>query len=53
VCFDDAFTCYEGVSRAISELIIANPSYECCQQMTRKLFVARKKPAVFGPNVRS
>lgn len=43
VCFDDAFTCYDGVSRAISELIIANPRYERCQQMTRKLFVARKK----------
>ena len=43
ICFDDAFTCYEGVSRAISELIIANPHYELCQQMTRKLFVARKK----------
>jgi hypothetical protein len=44
MCFDDAFTCYEGVSQAISELIIANPGYELCQQMTRKLFVARKKP---------
>lgn len=43
ICFDDAFTCYEGVSRAICELIIANPRYELCQQMTRKLFVARKK----------
>lgn len=43
ICFDDAFTCYEGVSRAISDLIIANPNYELCQQMTRKLFVARKK----------
>lgn len=43
VCFDDAFTCYDGVSRAISELVIANPNYECCQQLTRKLFVARKK----------
>jgi hypothetical protein len=43
LCFDDAFTCYDGVSQAISELIIANPGYECCQQMTRKLFVARKK----------
>lgn len=43
LCFDDAFTCYEGVNRAIAELIIANPRYECCQQMTRKLFVARKK----------
>lgn len=43
LCFDDAFTCYDGVSRAISELIVANPRYECCQQMTRKLFIARKK----------
>lgn len=43
ICFDDAFTCYEGVNRAISELIIANPRYELCQQLTRKLFVARKK----------
>jgi len=44
ICFDDAFTCYEGVSRAITELIITNPGYERCQQMTRKLFVARKRP---------
>jgi hypothetical protein len=43
LCFDDAFSCYEGVNRAISQEIIANPRYECCQQMTRKLFVARKK----------
>lgn len=43
LCFDDAFTCYDGVSRAISELIVTNQKYECCQQMTRKLFVARKK----------
>lgn len=44
ICFDDAFTCYDGVSRAISELIIDNPRYERCQQMTRKLFVAQKSP---------
>jgi len=43
LCFDDAFTCYDGVSRAISELIVTNQEYECFQQMTRKLFVARKK----------
>lgn len=43
LCFDDAFTSYESVNRAIKELIIDNPNYECCQQMTRKLFVARKK----------
>lgn len=45
ICFDDAFTVYQGVDRAISELVIANPAYECCQQLTRKLFVARKKGA--------
>lgn len=43
ICFDDAFTTYEGVSRAIEDLIIDNPAYELSQQMTRKLFVARKK----------
>jgi len=46
ICFDDAFTGYEGVNRAVSELIIQNPRYEHCQQMTRKLFVARKKAGV-------
>jgi predicted O-methyltransferase YrrM len=46
LCFDDAFTSYEGVSKAISELVIANPNYEYCQQMTRKLFVARKKRSI-------
>lgn len=43
ICFDDAFTNYAGVSRAISEQIIANPRYNRCQQMTRKLFVAQKR----------
>ena len=43
ICFDDAFTSYDGVSRAITELILSNPRYELCQQMTRKLFVAKKK----------
>lgn len=43
LCFDDAFTTYESVDRAIRELIIGNPDYDCCQQMTRKLFVARRK----------
>lgn len=44
ICFDDAFTAYEGVNRAITELILSSPDYDCCQQMTRKLFIARKKP---------
>lgn len=44
ICFDDAFSSYEGVNRAITDLIINNPAYELCQQMTRKFFIARKKP---------
>jgi len=43
ICFDDAFSYYEGVNRAITDLIINNQSYELCQQMTRKFFIARKK----------
>lgn len=43
ICFDDAFSTYDGVNRAITDLIINNPRYELCQQMTRKLFIARKK----------
>lgn len=43
ICFDDAFSCYDGVDRAIRERIIANPRFERCQQLTRKLFVARKR----------
>jgi predicted O-methyltransferase YrrM len=43
ICFDDAFTSYEGVNRAIEESIMGNPAYELGQQMTRKLFVARKR----------
>ena len=41
ICFDDAFSGYEGVDRAINDLIIANPSFNFIQQLTRKLFVAR------------
>jgi hypothetical protein len=46
ICFDDAFTAYEGVNRAISELVLENPRYECRQQMTRKLLIARKKTGI-------
>lgn len=42
LCFDDAFSSYTGVDRAISEKIIGNPRYDLCQQMTRKCFIARK-----------
>lgn len=43
ICFDDAFSYYDGVNQAIVDLVINNPNYELGQQMTRKFFVARKK----------
>lgn len=43
ICFDDAFSCYDGIDQAIGDLVINNPTYELCQQMTRKFFVARKR----------
>ena len=42
ICFDDAFTSYEGVNRAIEELILDNPRFDVARQMTRKCFAARK-----------
>jgi len=46
ICLDDAFTCYDGVDRAIREMIIASPKYDVSQQLTRKLFVARRTRTV-------
>lgn len=43
ICFDDAFSHYEGVDRAITDLVVNSGRYELCQQMTRKFFIARKK----------
>lgn len=43
MCFDDAFSTYDGVNRAIEECIINNANFDLCQQMTRKFFIARKK----------
>ena len=43
ICFDDAFTSYEGVNQAIRDRIIANPQFVDAQQLTRKLFVARQR----------
>lgn len=42
ICFDDAFSNYEGVNRAISQLVLDNPEFDVKRQMTRKCFVARK-----------
>ena len=41
ICFDDAFSCYDGVNKAINDMIISNDNYDICQQFTRKFFVAR------------
>lgn len=43
ICFDDAFSSYEGVNRAIEDRIIDNPRFELGHQMTRKFFIARKR----------
>jgi hypothetical protein len=43
ICFDDAFSHYDGVNQAIEDKIINSGRYELCQQMTRKLFVARRR----------
>ncbi len=42
--FDDAFSGYEGVDRAITELVLENPAFDLGQQMTRKCFAARRAP---------
>ena len=45
ICFDDAFSCYEGVDRAISDAVVHSGRYDRCQQVTRKFFVARRTDA--------
>jgi predicted O-methyltransferase YrrM len=42
ICFDDAFSSYEGVNRAIQERILESGKYARCQQLTRKFFVAQR-----------
>lgn len=42
LCFDDAFSGYTGVDRALYELVVGRDGYGDFQQLTRKLFVARK-----------
>ncbi len=44
ICFDDAFSVYEGVNRAITDRIVSRPEmYERGIQLTRKLYVARRR----------
>ncbi len=45
ICFDDAFSSYEGVNRVISEIVIASGDFDIKRQMTRKCFAARKAVA--------
>jgi hypothetical protein len=42
VCFDDAFSTYEGVNEAIRVKILESGKYRFCQQLTRKFFVAQR-----------
>lgn len=42
ICFDDAFSYYEGVDNAIQDCVIATDKYSQYQQIGRKLFVAQK-----------
>ncbi len=42
LCFDDAFSSYDGVDDAIRRHVIGSGRYDCCQQLTRKLFAARR-----------
>ena len=43
ICFDDAFSSYEGVNRAITERIIESGRFDIQRQFTRKCFAARKR----------
>jgi predicted O-methyltransferase YrrM len=43
ICFDDAFSSYDGVNAAIQRHIIDSGRYKNCQQMTRKCFVAQRR----------
>lgn len=48
ICFDDAFSSYEGVNQAIQKHIMNSGRYQCCQQITRKFFVAQRRRADEG-----
>jgi predicted O-methyltransferase YrrM len=43
ICFDDAFSSYDGVNEAIRKHIIDSGRYQCCQQITRKCFIAQRR----------
>ena len=43
VCFDDAFTAYDGVDAAIRDRVLGGNKYTFTHQVTRKMFVAKYK----------
>jgi predicted O-methyltransferase YrrM len=43
IAFDDAFSVYDGVDAAIQDRILESGRYDCGCQVSRKLFVARRK----------
>lgn len=43
ICFDDAFSSYDGVNEAIQKHVIDSGNYNRFQQMTRKCFVAQRR----------
>jgi len=43
LCFGNAFLRHEAVHRAIRDLVINSGKYERCEQLTRQLFVARRR----------
>jgi predicted O-methyltransferase YrrM len=42
LCFDDAFSGYNGVDRVIESEILNNKGYHNFEQVTRKMFIAQK-----------
>ena len=43
ICFDDAFSSYDGVNEAIQKHVIDSGNYKRFHQMTRKCFVAQRR----------
>jgi predicted O-methyltransferase YrrM len=43
ICFDDAFSGYVGVDKAIETFIIKSKEFYNFEQLTRKLFIAQKR----------
>lgn len=43
ICFDDAFSSYDGVNEAIQKHVIDSGNYKRFQQMTRKFFIAQRR----------